>query len=179
MVIVLSIILIFYASPRYGQKNPLIYISITGVIGSLTVMGCKGLGVALKETFTEENQLTNPLTWFVIVSVSTCITIQLNYMNKALDIFNTAIVTPLLYVVFTGCVLLASAILFKEWKGLKPEDAIGILCGFLIIMAGIFLLQGFKDLDISFRNLPSLQKGDAGSSAHSGERMNLRYQTLP
>jgi len=80
------------------------------------------------------------------------------YLNRALDVFNTAIVTPLLYVIFTGCVILASAILFREWTSLGPDDVVGNICGLLIIVAGIFLIQAFRDMNVSWRNLPRAKK---------------------
>ncbi len=45
----------------------------------------------------------------------------MNYLNKALDSFNTGIVTPVYYVMFTTMVLIASGILFKEWQNLSVE----------------------------------------------------------
>lgn len=47
---------------------------------------------------------------------------------------------------------------------MNPFDIVGDLCGFLIIIVGIFLLNAFKDMKISWRNLPSASKGaaDAG-----------------
>ena len=86
------------------------------------------------------------------------------YLNRALDVFNTAVVTPLLYVVFTGCVILASAVLFREWSSLSAEDVVGNFCGLLVIVAGIFLLQAFRDLNISMKNLPSARKDDSRKS---------------
>ena len=80
------------------------------------------------------------------------------YLNRALDVFNTAVVTPLLYVIFTGCVILASAILFREWTSLGPGDVVGNVCGLLIIVAGIFLVQAFRDMNVSWRNLPRAKK---------------------
>ena len=38
---------------------------------------------------------------------------QMNYLNKALDLFNTAIVSPIYYVMFTTFTITASAILFQ------------------------------------------------------------------
>jgi drug/metabolite transporter (DMT)-like permease len=173
LVISISVLFIFYISPRYGQTNPLVYITITGTIGSLSVMGCKGLGVAIKQTLAGDSQLANPATWLILGTIVFCITVQMIYLNRALDVFNTAIVTPLLYVVFTGCVVTASAILFKEWGRLDIKDTIGNLCGLLVIIAGIFLIQAFRELDISWRNLPRARKDggtggrivDGGSSA--------------
>ena len=123
-------------------------------------MACKGLGVALKQTFAGDNQLTNWLTWMILIAVAGCITVQMNYLNKALDIFNTSVVTPILYVIFTSFVILASAILFNEWGKLGILDIVGNLCGFLTIVSGIFIVQAFKDMDISLKNMPKIRKAD-------------------
>ena len=63
VVVVTVVVLISYLEPRYGQKNPLVYVTVTGAIGSLTVMACKGLGVVIKQTLQGDNQLTNWLSW--------------------------------------------------------------------------------------------------------------------
>ena len=127
-------------------------------MGSLTVMNCKGLGIALKQTFQGDSQLSNPLTWFIILTMIICITTQLNYMNKALDLNNTAVVTLILYVIFTTCVILVSAILFKELSHLSMKDIIGNICGFLIVVCGVYLMQAFKDVDVSMLRLAKPQK---------------------
>lgn len=114
-------------------------------------MGCKGVGIAVKETLAGvNNEFKNWLTWFMIVMVLTCIVIQMNYLNKALDIFNTSMVTPIFYVSFTTCVLMASAILFNEWGHVGWKDVTGNILGFLVVICGVFLLHAFKDIDHSF-----------------------------
>ena len=45
--------------------------------------------------------------------VAGCVVTQMNYLNKALDLFNTAIVSPIYYVMFTTLTITASAILFQ------------------------------------------------------------------
>jgi len=97
----LVVYFIFWVAPQYGQTNIMVYIAICSLIGSLSVMGCKGLSIAIKLTAGGDSQLQNPLTWFFAVAVAVCIAIQMNYLNKALDIFNTSIVTPIYYVMFT------------------------------------------------------------------------------
>lgn len=37
---------------------------------------------------------------------------QMNYLNKALDVFNTAVVSPIYYVLFTTFTIAASTCLF-------------------------------------------------------------------
>jgi len=118
------------------------------------------------------------LTYLLTYSVN----VQMIFLNRALDVFNTAVVTPLLYVIFTGCVILASAVLFREWSSLSAEDVIGNLCGLLVIVAGIFLLQAFRDLNISTKNLPRARKDDVkvvdGSTGSLAEQTtNLCVET--
>jgi len=145
-------------------------------------MGCKGLGVAIKQTIAGHSELANPLTWLILASVATCITVQMIYLNRALDVFNTSVVTPILYVVFTSFVILASAVLFKEWGSLGAKDVVGNLCGFFTIVAGIFLLQAFKDMNVSLSNLPKARKdaesriGSHGSGSHVNQ--NGMYSSL-
>lgn len=155
-----------YFSPRYGQKNVLIYITICSGLGSFTVMGCKGVGTAITATARGHNEFKNWLTYALIGVVIVCILLQLNYLNKALDTFNTAVVTPIYYVFFTTAVIVGSAILFREFFNMAVSDIVGDLCGFLVIIIGIFLLNAFKDVRISLRNLPSASKDvDIGESS--------------
>lgn len=150
-----SILMVIYA-PKYGTSNVVIYVAICSVIGSLSVMGCKGLGLALRETFAGRNEFTSWVTWVCLVGVIICISVQMNYLNKALDVFNTSVVTPIYYVFFTTFVLIASAILFKEWGNLSGEDVLGSLTGFMTVVCAIFLLNAFKDWDVSLSSLQGL-----------------------
>lgn len=110
----LSLFFALGLAPQFGHTNVIIYITICSAIGSLSVMGCKGLGLALKETITgKANEANNWLTWFLLLTVVCCIVVQMNYLNKALDVFDTSIVTPVYYVFFTTLVIVASSILFK------------------------------------------------------------------
>lgn len=79
LVAVGAVWLVFYASRRWGNANPLVYITITGTIGSLSVIGCKGLGVGIKQTIAGDNQLTNPAVWVILVAVASCIAVQVSY----------------------------------------------------------------------------------------------------
>lgn len=154
IVIMSTLSIVFHFGPAYGKQNILVYICLCSSVGSLTVMSCKGLGLALKETISgRENAFTNWLTWVFIFSVILCIMIQMNYLNKSLDLFDTSIVTPIYYVFFTTLVIIASAILFREWTKMSAENILGASCGFLIVVIAIFLLNTFKEMDIQFGNI--------------------------
>ncbi|XP_052478678.1 probable magnesium transporter NIPA3 isoform X3 [Gossypium raimondii] len=89
-------------------------------MGSLSVMSVKALGIALKLTFEGKNQLVYLETWFFMSIVATCVIIQMNYLNKALDTFNTAVVSPIYFVMFTSLTIIASVIMFKVSMHLYP-----------------------------------------------------------
>lgn len=166
LVIITFLSIFFYFGPRYGHHNVTVYILLCSAVGSLTVMACKGLGIAIKETVSGKvNEAENWLTWMFLVSVVVCIMVQMNYLNKALDLFNTGIVTPVYYVLFTTLVIVASAILFREWENMNAYDVIGNLCGFSTVVIAIVMLNGFKDVDISLSDvhtcLRTKQKEDA------------------
>lgn len=154
LVIICTLSIVFHFGPAYGKQNILIYIYLCSSVGSLTVMSCKGLGLAMKEMISgKENPFTNWLTWVFIFSVIICIIVQMNYLNKSLDLFETSVVTPIYYVFFTTLVIIASAILFREWQNMSAEDTIGASCGFLIIVVAIFLLNAFKEMDVHYSSI--------------------------
>ena len=81
--------MIYYVAPKYATKNPLVYISICSVVGSMSVMAIKGFGIAIKLTLAGNNQLTHPSTYVFGIVVVVCILVQMNYFNKALAMFST------------------------------------------------------------------------------------------
>lgn len=134
-------LMIYVISPKYGRKNPMIYISICSTVGSVSVMAIKGFGIAVKLTFAGNNQFTHPSTYVFAIVVIVCILTQMNYFNKALDQFDTSIVNPLYYVTFTTATLCASFILFSGFNTSDAVNSISLICGFLIIFAGVYLLN--------------------------------------
>lgn len=186
-VAIVSSVLVYY-SPQYGEKTVVVYVLICSLVGSLSVMACKGIqrtslflnlqacsstlplslysfsrllftnpfirflshtpgiGIAIAETVSGvENNLTKPLFYFLIFVLALSVTVQMNYLNKALDTFDTFVVTPVYYVFFTTFVLIASAILFQEWKNLEFSDVLGTVSGFVNVIVAIFMLNAFKN----------------------------------
>ena len=153
IVVSLGVYLMIFVAPKQGSRNILIYISICSLLGSLTVLSAKGLSISLRFTFGGKSQLLNPLMWFFLLTLIVNITIQMNYLNRALDTFNTAVVTPIYYVLFTTLCTTSSAILFQIWKTVPIAGLITTIAGFLVIVTGVFLLNAFKDFKMSFAEL--------------------------
>jgi len=139
--IVFSTVMIYKVAPLYGKRNPLIYISICSTVGSISVMSVKAFGIALKLTFAGNNQFSHPSTYVFMIVTIVCILTQMNYFNKALSQFSTSIVNPLYYVTFTTATLCASFILFSGFNTTDAVNTISLLCGFLVIFSGVYLLN--------------------------------------
>lgn len=66
-----------------------VYISVCSLVGSISVMACKGFGIAVKLTSEGDNQFNSPAAYIFGVTVVFCAVTQINYFNKALDLFST------------------------------------------------------------------------------------------
>ncbi|GFY94709.1 magnesium transporter, putative [Actinidia rufa] len=167
-------ILIFHYIPQYGQTHIMVYIGVCSLVGSLSVMSVKALGIALKLTLSGTNQLIYPQTWAFTVVVITCIITQMNYLNKALDTFNTAVVSPIYYVMFTSLTILASVIMFKDWDRQNPTQIVTEMCGFVTILSGTFLLHKTKDMADGSCTSPSMRH-----SKHTDEEDGFGHEGIP
>lgn len=155
VLLVACMVLIFYFSPRFGQTNIVIYICICSLLGAFTVSSVKGLGIVIHTSFSNLSVFRHPLTWILLLTLIGSILIQINYLNKSLDTFNTLLVYPIYYVFFTTVVLSTSVILFKEWRAMSGVDVVGTVGGFLVIVIGVSMLHLFKDLNVCFEDLRS------------------------
>jgi hypothetical protein len=86
---IFAVIMIYKVAPKYGKKNPLIYLSICSTVGSISIMAIKAFGIAVKLTLGGKNQFTHASTYVFLIVVVVCILTQMNYFNKALSQFNT------------------------------------------------------------------------------------------
>lgn len=178
LVLVLVFVLVVHFVPLYGQTHVMVYIGICSLLGSLSVMGAKALGIALKLTFSGVNQLIYPQTWVFALCVISCILTQMNYLNKALDTFNTAVVSPIYYVMFTSLTILASVIMFKDWDGQTGIQIVTEMCGFVTILGGTFLLHKTKDMADNSSALPSRSSSYLNLHMYDIEGVPLKTQEL-
>ncbi|KAK0753218.1 magnesium transporter NIPA-domain-containing protein [Schizothecium vesticola] len=161
IVCVFAAVMIYKVAPRYGKKNPLIYLSICSSVGSVSVMAVKAFGIALKLTFAGHNQFTHPSTYVFMIVTTVCILTQMNYFNKALSQFPTNIVNPLYYVTFTTATLCASFILFHGFNTTDVVSTLSLVCGFLVTFTGVYLLNLSRYDPNGTKSLARRDGGDA------------------
>ncbi|KAF3397445.1 putative magnesium transporter NIPA7 [Talaromyces pinophilus] len=98
-------------APRSGRTNPVIYMSICSLVGSVSVMSVKAFGIAVKLTFEGNNQFTHAST-----------------------------VNAMYYVGFATCTISASMILYQGLNTHDPTEIISLICGFLLEFVSVALL---------------------------------------
>ncbi|EPE31011.1 Multidrug resistance efflux transporter EmrE [Glarea lozoyensis ATCC 20868] len=131
---------IFWVAPRYGKKSMLVYISVCSLIGGLSVVATQGLGAAIVSQIGGTKQYDQWFLYVLFVFVVCTLLVEIVYLNKALNLFNAALVTPTYYVFFTSSTIITSAILFRGFKG-TVTSIVTMVLGFLTICAGVVLLQ--------------------------------------
>ncbi|ORZ18708.1 magnesium transporter NIPA-domain-containing protein [Absidia repens] len=140
IVLIISLVLIFYCGPRWGKKNMLVYISICSVIGSISVVFTQGFGSAIVYSIGVENQFTNWFIYIMLLILVFTLVLEIVYLNKALNLYNTALVTPTYYVIFTTMTIVSSTILFQGFNA-SGTDIASCVMGFLCICSGVALLH--------------------------------------
>ncbi|SMY25044.1 unnamed protein product [Zymoseptoria tritici ST99CH_1A5] len=130
----------WWVAPRYGKKSMMVYLTICSLIGGLSVVATQGLGAAIIAQIGGQAQFNKWFTYVLLVFVICTLLTEIIYLNKALNIFNAALVTPTYYVFFTSSTIITSAVLFRGFHGTSTQ-IINVVFGFLTICSGVVLLQ--------------------------------------
>lgn len=183
-VLVFTLGMIYYVSPRYGTRNPLVYVSICSLVGSVSIMAIKGFGIAVKLTLSGNNQFTHPSTYVFAIVVTVCILVQMNYFNKALDIFSTNVVNPMYYVCFSTATISASLILFQGFNTTSGSNTVSLIDGFIVTFLGVHLLNISRtdadDADESYVSVRhSLENGVLDPRAPASRLSNEGWPSTP
>ncbi|KAF1832461.1 DUF803-domain-containing protein [Decorospora gaudefroyi] len=159
VIIVACTVIALYLGPKYGKKTMMVYITICSLIGGLSVVATQGLGAAVvaQASGTYGGQFKEWFLYVLLVFVVATLLTEIIYLNKALNLFNAALVTPTYYVFFTSATIVTSAVLFQGFKG-TPLQIVTVIMGFLQICSGVVLLQ----LSKSAKDVPdsAVFKGD-------------------
>ncbi|XP_059198065.1 magnesium transporter NIPA1 isoform X2 [Centropristis striata] len=153
LVALLLVILIVWIAPTHGTSNIMVYVAICSLLGSFTVPSSKGLGLVAQDVFGEGPSGSRVLALFLglLGTLAVSILIQFFFINKALECFSSNMFEAIYYVTFTSTVILASALLFKEWTALTVTDSIAMLCGLTTVCVGVVLLRISQEALITWK----------------------------
>lgn len=137
-VTVFLIIVLMWASPRYGRQTILIDLGLVGLFGGYTALSTKGVSSMLSSTLWRA--FTTPVTYVLVFILLGTAIMQIRYVNKALQRFESTQVIPIQFVMFTLCVILGSAILYRDFEKTNAEQAGKFVGGCLLTFFGVFLI---------------------------------------
>src|SRR5688572_26877842 len=88
---------------------------------------------------------TTPVTYVLILILLGTAIMQIRYVNKALQRFDSTQVIPIQFVMFTLCVILGSAILYRDFERTTAEQAGKFVGGCLLTFFGVFLITSGRE----------------------------------
>ncbi|KAG6045560.1 hypothetical protein E4U17_000119 [Claviceps sp. LM77 group G4] len=132
------IIVLMWVSHRYGRRTILIDLGLVGLFGGYTALATKGVSSMLSSTLWRA--FATPVTYVLLFILLTTAVMQIRYVNKALQHFDSTQVIPIQFVLFTLSVILGSAILYRDFEKTTPKQAAYFVGGCLLTFFGVFLI---------------------------------------
>ncbi|KAK3692094.1 magnesium transporter NIPA-domain-containing protein [Podospora appendiculata] len=132
------IVLLMWLSPRYGNRTILIDLGLVGLFGGYTALSTKGVSSMLSSTLL--GAFTTPVTYALLFVLLSTAVMQVRYVNKALQRFDSTQVIPIQFVLFTLSVIIGSAILYRDFERTTSEQAVKFIGGCLFTFFGVFLI---------------------------------------
>ncbi|KAI1454993.1 DUF803-domain-containing protein [Annulohypoxylon moriforme] len=132
------IIVLMWASPRYGNRTILIDLGLVGLFGGYTALATKGVSSMLSSTLFKA--FTTPVTYGMVFILLATAVMQVRYVNKALQRFDSTQVIPIQFVLFTLSVIIGSAVLYRDFERTTAQQAAKFIGGCLLTFFGVFLI---------------------------------------
>jgi drug/metabolite transporter (DMT)-like permease len=133
------ILLLMQFSRRYGHRTIVIDLGLVALFGGYTVLSTKGISSLISSSFYHIFQY--PIAYlFTFVLVSTAV-LQVKYVNRALQRFDSTQVIPTQFVLFTLSVIMGSAILYRDFERVTKERMLKFVTGCVLTFAGVYLIS--------------------------------------
>lgn len=88
---------------------------------------------------------TTPVTYALIFILLSTAVMQIRYVNKALSRFDSTQVIPIQFVMFTLCVIIGSAVLYRDFEKTTTKQAAKFVGGCLLTFFGVFLITSGRE----------------------------------
>ena len=140
----LFILVLIWASGKYGQKSILIDLGLVGLFGGYTALSTKGVASLL--SYTLWRALTFPITYVLVLVLVLSALAQIRYVNRALQRFDSTQVIPTQFVLFTISVIVGSAVLYRDFESATADRVGKFIAGCFLTFLGVYLItSGRKD----------------------------------
>ncbi|EJD47273.1 DUF803-domain-containing protein [Auricularia subglabra TFB-10046 SS5] len=168
--LVYTLYMMYFVAPTHGPRNPVVWISMCSLVGSISIMCIKGFGIALRLSLEGNNQFGH-ISTYVLGSIAVgCLLMQMYYYTKVLDRFNTNVVNPIYYVLFSTATIIASFLLFQGFNTTDVTSLTSLFAGFVTTFLGVHLLN-YERLEADAAQ--PLHGHRRSTSVHAPLRLNI------
>uniref|UniRef100_A0A8C6XEZ5 NIPA like domain containing 2 n=1 Tax=Naja naja TaxID=35670 RepID=A0A8C6XEZ5_NAJNA len=138
-IVAFCILLYFYK--RKEAKHIVVLLTMVALLASLTVISVKAVAAMLTFSVKGNMQLTYPIFYLMLILMtSTCI-FQVKFLNQAMEIYGSAEVIPLNYVLSTLSSILAGAMFYHEFQGAGFLSSFMSLFGCSLTFIGVSIIS--------------------------------------
>ncbi|KAL4957492.1 magnesium transporter NIPA-domain-containing protein [Aspergillus filifer] len=132
------IVALMWASSKYGPRTILIDVGLVALFGGYTALSTKGVSSLL--SFTLWHIITFPITYLLVFILVFSALMQIRYINRALQRFDSTQVIPTQFVLFTLSVIIGSAILYRDFEAYTAARAGKFVGGCLLTFLGVYFI---------------------------------------
>ncbi|EST05831.2 Magnesium transporter NIPA [Kalmanozyma brasiliensis GHG001] len=132
-------LLAFTSATSLGDRWVLIDVGICAIFGGFTVLSTKGISSLISGGQPIE-ALKFSITYVLVVVLAVTAVVQITYLNRALQRFDSREVIPTQFVFFTISAIVGSAILYRDFENMDAHRLINFLFGCLTTFGGVFVL---------------------------------------
>lgn len=141
----IAIVALMWASPKYGRRTILVDLGLVGLFGGYTALSTKGVASLLSASLYKA--FAYPITYFLIAVLILSALMQIRYLNRALQNYDSTQVIPTQFVLFTLSVILGSAVLYRDFEHTTSEQATKFIIGCLLTFFGVYLITSQRNED--------------------------------
>lgn len=145
--VVTTAVLVLGAMERagWGRKLLLVNLMLCSLLGSITVLCSSVSSKILKSIANGEASprtvMTSPTPYIVLPTLAFTAVMQLKFLNKAMEAFDSTQVVPVYYVTFTCASISAGGFVFGDFWRFTAANGLLFLLGCLLCFLGVFLIS--------------------------------------
>ncbi|GAA5895630.1 hypothetical protein JCM6882_000358 [Rhodosporidiobolus microsporus] len=170
-------VLAYLSNTKYGDRFVLIDLSLCALAGAFTVLSTKAISsfVNLNPAVAIRSWITYPTLLVLAVTA----VLQVNFVNKSLQRFESRVVIPIQYCTFALSTICGSAVLYRDFDGIPLPSMINFMFGCLVCGAGVYLLTQTPSSSASSASSSSPSKKKAPSNGPSSASASRTHPNAP
>ncbi|KAK9488712.1 magnesium transporter NIPA-domain-containing protein [Lipomyces starkeyi] len=149
-------------SNKYGDRLIFIDIALVALFGGYTALSTKAVSSLL--SYTLYRVFTFPITYVLIFILIFTAIMQVKYLSRALQRFESTQVIPTHFVFFTISVILGSAILYQDFYGASSAQLTQFFFGCFLTFIGVYLITSNRKSEDDIGGKSARHVGDSDDS---------------